>query len=168
MGTFGEPSVSKILMACPAITIFLLLTLNFVNMAQTPQTPNIEAQRTAMKKLDFLVGEWSGEASVLRGPGLFVDLSQTEVAEFKLDGLLLMIEGVGRTKPDGKVALQALGLITFDDVAGVYRGRGYNDGRWLEGDVKLLDDGKSLSWGFTLGDVSTKSIMRINEKGEWT
>jgi hypothetical protein len=136
-------------------------------MAQTPQTPNIEAQRTAMKRLDFLVGEWSGEASVLRG-GLFVDLSQTEVAEFKLDGLVLMIEGVGRTKPDGKVALQPLGLITFDDAARAYRGRGYNDGRWLETEIKLLDDGKSLSWGFTLGDVSTKSVMRINEKGEWT
>jgi hypothetical protein len=66
------------------------------------------------------------------------------------------------------VALQALGLITFDDVAGVYRGRGYNDGRWLEGEIKLLDDAKSLSWSFTLGDVSTKSVMRINEKGEWT
>jgi hypothetical protein len=36
-------------------------------MAQTPRTPNVEAQRTAMKKLGFLVGEWSGEASVLRG-----------------------------------------------------------------------------------------------------
>ena len=38
-------------------------------MAQTPKTPNIEGQRAAMKKLEFLVGEWSGEASVLRGTG---------------------------------------------------------------------------------------------------
>jgi hypothetical protein len=121
-----------------------------------------------MQRLSFLIGEWSGEASVLRGPGSFVNLSQTEVAEFKLDGLVLMIEGVGRTKPDGNVVLQALGLITFDDAAMAYRMRAYNDGRWLETDIKLLDDGKSLSWGFTLGDMSTKSVLRINEKGEWT
>jgi hypothetical protein len=116
-------------------------------MAQTTQPPNVDAQRTAMGKLGFLVGEWSGEATVLRGPGLFVDLSQTEVAEFRVDGLALMIEGIGRTKSEGKPALQALGLITFDDAAGTYWMRAFNDGRWLETEVKLLDDGKSLSWG---------------------
>ena len=51
-----------------------------------------------MKKLSFLIGEWSGEASALRGPGHVFELNQTEVAQFKLDGLVLMIEGVGRTK----------------------------------------------------------------------
>jgi len=61
----------------------------------------MEAQRTAMKKLDFLVGEWSGQASAARGPGVVVELEQSEVAQFKLDGLVLMIEGVGRTKSDG-------------------------------------------------------------------
>lgn len=137
-------------------------------MAQTLQTPNVDAQRAAMKKLSFLVGEWSGEASVLRGPGLFVELAQTEVAEFKLDGLVLMIEGVGRKKADGKLALQALGLITFDDAAETYRMMAFNDGRWLETDVKLINDGTGLSWGFTLGEMSTKSVLRINQKGEWT
>jgi hypothetical protein len=37
-------------------------------MAQPIRTPDIEAQRAAMKKLDFLIGQWAGEASVLRGP----------------------------------------------------------------------------------------------------
>jgi hypothetical protein len=32
---------------------------------------DVNAQRAAMKKLQFLVGEWSGEASALRGPGQF-------------------------------------------------------------------------------------------------
>jgi hypothetical protein len=132
------------------------------------QTPNLETQRTAMKKLSFLIGEWSGEATAARGPGITAELHQTEVAEFKLGGLVLMIEGVGRTKSDGKFALQALGLITFDDAADTYRMRAYNDGRWLETEVKLLDDGKSLSWGFELGEIRTKSVLRINEKGEWT
>ena len=40
-------------------------------MAQTPRTPDVEVQWAAMKKLGFLAGEWSGEASVLRGPGQF-------------------------------------------------------------------------------------------------
>jgi hypothetical protein len=137
-------------------------------MTQPPHTPDLDAQRTRMNKLDFLIGEWSGEASVARGPGLTVELIQTEVAQFKLDGLVIMIEGVGRTKSDGKVVLQALGLISFEDAVGSYRMRAYNDGRWLETEVKLLDDGKSLSWGFSLGEISTKSVLRINGAGEWT
>jgi hypothetical protein len=155
-------------MVRPAFALLFFLTLHSITMAQTAPNPNLDEQRAAMEKLSFLVGEWSGEASAARGPGLVVELSQTEVAQFKLDGLLLMIEGVGRTKPDGKPALQAVGLITFDDATRTYRMRAYNDGRWLESDVKLLDDGKSLSWGFSLGYISTKSLLRINEKGEWT
>ena len=77
--------------------------------AVTHPTPNIEVQRAAMKRLDFLVGEWYGQAFAARGPGVVVDLEQSEVAQFKLDGLVLMIEGVGRTKSDGKLALQAPG-----------------------------------------------------------
>ena len=154
-------------MARSTFTLIFFLALTSITMAQTPQTPNIEVQRTAMKKLSFLIGEWLGEASLARG-GIVTELTQTEVAQFKLDGLVLMIEGIGRTKSDNKVALQALGLITFDDATGSYRGRGYNDGRWLEAEVKLLEDGKSLSWGFSLGEIRTSSVMHINAKGEWT
>ena len=120
-----------------------------------------------MKKLAFLVGEWSGEASVLRGPGQFAELAQTESVQFKLDGLVLMIEGVGRTKADGKLSLQALGLISFDDETGTYRMRAFNDGRWLETEVKLAGV-NSISWGFTLGEFKTTTVLRLNENGEWT
>jgi hypothetical protein len=137
-------------------------------MAQTPRTPDVEAQRAAMKKLGFLVGEWSGEASALRGPGQFAELTQTESAQFKLDGLVLVIEGVGRTKADGKLSLQALGLISFDDETGAYRMRAFNDGRWLETEVKLADGVNSISWGFALGEFKTTTVLRINENGEWT
>ena len=121
-----------------------------------------------MKKLSFLIGRWSREASVFRGPGQFVDLFQTEEAQFKLDGLVLMIEGVGRTKSDSKLALQALGLICFEDESGTYRMRAFNDGRWLETEVKLADGGNAISWGFALGEIKTTTVLRINENGEWT
>ncbi len=121
-----------------------------------------------MKKLGFLAGKWAGEARLLRGPGDLVVLAQTEVAQFKLDGLILEIEGIGRTKPDNKAVLQALGIVSFDDETGTYHMRAFNDGRFLETDVKLLKDGKSLTWCFALGTIRTSSMLRINEKGEWT
>jgi hypothetical protein len=138
------------------------------SMAQPPRAPDIEAQRVALKKLDFLVGKWSGEARVLRGPGETLELIQTEEAQYKLDGLILIIEGIGKTKADGKVALQALGIVSYDDEAGTYRMRAYNDGRYLETDLKLSENGKGITWGFALGEIKTSSVLRINEKGEWT
>jgi hypothetical protein len=137
-------------------------------MSNLVRNPNLVAQRAAMKRLSFLVGKWEGEARVLRGPGEFVELIQTEQAQYKLDGLVLLIEGIGRIKSDGQVALQALGLISYDDEKRSYYMRAFNDGRFLETEVKLLDDSVGLTWGFTLGEIKTKSILLMNEKGEWT
>jgi hypothetical protein len=137
-------------------------------MAQLTRVPDVEAQRAAMKKLGFLTGKWSGEARLLRGSGEPLELIQTEEAQYKLDGLVLIIEGIGRTKADGKIALQAFAVVSYDDEAGAYRMRAYNDGRYLETEIKLADDGKQLTWGFTLGDIKTHSVLRLNEKGQWT
>ena len=144
--------------------VFLIATFY---MAQQPHIPDLDAQRGAMKKLDFLVGKWAGQARMWRAPGDPLVMTQTEDAQYKLDGLLLTIEGVGRTK-DGKPALQALGIISYDDENGTYRMRAFNDGRFLETEVKLADDGKGMSWGFALGQYRTISVMRINENGDWT
>ena len=59
------------------------------------------------------------------------DLFQSEEARYWLGGLVMTIEGVGRTKADGSPALQALGILSFDDETCVYRMRAYNDGCWL-------------------------------------
>src|SRR5262245_61891083 len=111
------------------MTIFTALVLTGAAlvlplMAQAPRTPDLRAQRDAMKKLAFLIGRWSGEAKALRAPGApMAEMLQTEEAAYKLDGLVLTIEGIGRNKSDGSLALQALGVISFDDEAGVYRMR---------------------------------------------
>src|SRR5207245_1977845 len=83
-------------------------------------------------------------------------------------GLILVIEGVGRTKPGGQPLLQAFGIISYDDESGTYRLRAFNDGRFLETQMKLLEEGKGMTWGFALGEVRTNSVLRINERGEWT
>jgi len=137
-------------------------------MAHLPRVPDLHAQRAAMKRLAFLVGKWKGEARLLRGPGEWVDLDQSEEAQYKLDGLILVIEGVGRAKADGHSVLQALGIISFDDESGTYRMRAFNDGHFLETEVRLLDQDKAITWGFVLGQITTKSVLRINEGGEWT
>jgi hypothetical protein len=46
--------------------------------------------------------------------------------------------------------------------------RAFNDGRFLETEIKLLEEGKGMTWGFALGKIKTKSRLRINEHDEWT
>jgi hypothetical protein len=148
---------------------FLLFTLIVSPaLAQPARAPNTEEQRAAMKHLSFLVGNWSGQARMQRGQGEPLELAQTENAQYKLDGLVLLIEGTGRTVSDGKAALQALATISYDDEAKVYRMRAYNNGRYMETEVKLAESGKGLTWGFSFGQIKTSTIMAINDKGEWT
>ena len=132
------------------------------------QNPDLEKQRTAMKKLSSLTGTWSGEAHMQRGAGEPVTLTQTEEVKYKLDGLVLMIEGTGRTPKDETPVLQALGVISYDDATGNYHIRAWNDGRFLESDVELLDDGKGLRWGFGVGEIRSRSVLKIDKDGQWT
>ena len=136
-------------------------------MAQLPRTPDLGAQREAMKKLDFLVGRWMGEARMSR-VGEILELVQTEEAAYKLDGLILVIEGVGRARSTEDLVLQAFRIISYNDETQTYHMRAFNDGRFLETDVKLLEEARGMTWGFVLGEIKTKSVMRIAENGDWT
>lgn len=137
-------------------------------LAQPVHAPNVEEQRAAMKNLSFLVGNWSGHARTQLGQGEPLELTQTENAQYKLDGLVLLIEGTGRAVSDGKAVILALATVSYDDEAKLYRMRAYNNGRYMETEVKLAESGKGLAWGFTFGQIKTSSTLAINDKGEWT
>jgi len=64
--------------------------------------------------------------------------------------------------------LQAYGIASYDDATGTYHMRAFNSGRWLETDIVLADNGKELTWGFTVDDIRTKSNLRITDAGAWT
>lgn len=128
------------------------------------QQPDVAAQREAMKKLQFLVGKWSGPATVIRGPGEPLKLTQTEDVQYKLEGLVLLVEGAG-SNSDGKVVFRALATISYDEATSSYRFRAYNDGRFL--DTELAVSSKGFSWGFTAGPAKITNTMRITENGEW-
>jgi hypothetical protein len=50
----------------------------------------------------------------------------------------------------------------------MYRTRAFNDCCFLETQVKVLEEGKGMTWGFALGEIRTNSVLRMNETGEWT
>lgn len=132
--------------------------------AQQPAPNSVDAQREAMRKLSFLTGHWSGPVTIARGPGEPLHLTQTEEVQYKLDGLVLLIEGRS-TSPDGKVLFKALATVAYDDASHTYRFRAYNDGRYL--DTELAVPANGFSWGFTAGPAHIVNTMHLTAKGEW-
>ncbi len=124
----------------------------------------LDEQKDAMHKLAFLTGDWSGPASIARGPGEPVQATQTEQVHFKLDGLVLLVEGKA-TDAKGKELLSSLATIAFDVTTHTYRLRGYNGGYYIDAPLTLLPDG--LSWDFVIGPAHVVKAVHLTLKGEW-
>ena len=129
-----------------------------------PPRPNIKAQADAMKKLAFLVGTWTGDATTAR-PNQKIKVRQTEEVSYKLDGLVLLIEGTGRNPESGEVMFRALATVSYDDAAGVYHFRAYNDGSYLDTELKVPDRG--FEWGYKAGPAQITFAMKLNDMGDW-
>jgi hypothetical protein len=132
--------------------------------AQQPVSNSIDAQREAMHKLSFLAGHWSGPVTIVRGPGEALHLTQTEAVEYKLDGLVMLVEGKS-TGADGKVSFSALATIAYDDASHTYRFRAYHEGHYLDTELSVPTSG--FSWGFTAGPAHIVNTMHLTDKGEW-
>lgn len=117
-----------------------------------------------MQKLSFLVGKWRGPATAALGPGEPLMLTQTEHVQYKLDGLLMLIEGAG-LNAEGRVLFSALATISFDDATGSYRFRAFNRGRYLDTELKVRENG--VSWGYTTGPLTVENVMTIDAEGAW-
>jgi hypothetical protein len=146
------------------LAVASLLAVSFHLSAQQPGMPNVDAQREAMKRLAYLAGHWTGPALISRGPGEPIHLTQSETVQFKLDGLVLLVEGES-TGSDGKAQFQALATIAFDDSTHTYRFRAYNDGRYIDTELTVQPDG--FAWGFDAGPARIQNTMHLTAKGEW-
>jgi hypothetical protein len=156
-------SVSKYLLAAVVFVSFSISLAAQQQPASGPSGPDI--QREAMHKLNFLAGHWSGPISVFRGPGEPVKLTQTEDIQYKLDGLVMLIEGTSRDS-EGKTSFNALAVISFDDVTHNYRFRAYNGGHYIDTELTVVANG--FSWNYDAGPAHIANTMHLTGKGEWT
>ena len=161
----GFPVVSAAGFRGGVPVIALLLSLTLVVAAQGPGQAGVDAQREAMHKLSFLAGTWTGPVTIVRGPGEPLQLTQTEQVEYKLDGLVLLIEGKS-TDGDGKSSFSALATVSCDEATHAYRFRAYNGGHYIDTELTVLPDG--FSWGFKSGPADIVNTMHLTAKGEWS
>ena len=145
------------------IATAMLVSFSGRSARRRPGSSPADVQREAMHKLAFLAGHWSGPATIFQGPEP-LHLTQTEEVAYKLDGLVLLVEGKS-TGTDGKVRFSALATIAYDDATKTYRFRAYHDGRYLDTELTVVDNG--FSWGFTAGPAHILNTMQLTAKGEW-
>jgi hypothetical protein len=154
-----RPVLSKTFLGAALLNSFLL---PFAGQQPVPDTVN--RQREAMRKLSFLAGHWSGPVSIVRAAGESLHFTQTEDVDFKLDGLVLLVQGKS-SSADGKTQFSALATIAYDEASHTYRFRGYNDGHYLDTELSVPDNG--FSWSFMAGAAHIVNTMHLTANGEW-
>ena len=153
----------------PSWVAILFLTVAAGSSSGQPPAP--AAQQEAMKKLDFLVGQWKGEGWMEFAPGQRRTFKGTEVVQRKLDGLLLAIEGLHRGQVGGKgeevVVHNAFGLVSYDDKAKRYRLQAFTSrGNYEDAEAKVSEG--QLVWGMKVpqfGEV--RYTVKLDDKGRW-
>src|SRR5437667_3185668 len=146
---------------CTLLMFILMLWAENRSNCQTPvqlkeppgNSANTQAgdAATAMEKLSFLVGHWSGEGWIQLGPGQRRTFVETESVQRKAGGALLQIEGLGRAVLPGKqepvTVHDAFALMWFYSKTVAYRFLAFTAGGEAIDSNAVVGD-KSLVWGF--------------------
>jgi hypothetical protein len=141
------------------------------------QTPALEISKQEMQKLAYMSGRWQGEATVRQGNTPPIKVLQEEDIQFKLDGTIMLIEGIGR-KPEAPEAIvfNAMAVVSYNQYTKQYGLKTYTkEGNQADAYFKIVSD-NHFEWGF---ETPTKAKIRYDivlnpqdktwiEKGEYS
>jgi hypothetical protein len=130
------------------------------------------AQLEAMKKLDWWVGRWKGEGWAEMVPGQRGTFTITESIQSKVDGLVLLVEGIGKSRIPGKeqeiVVHNAFGVLHYDPKTQRYLFKAWRMPGAIHTDVEVKTTDRGLEWGFELPQGGgLRFSMKLNDRGEW-
>lgn len=145
-------------------TALLTLPLAPAAFAQTPpQAEGTPAQREAMAALDFMNGEWRGEA-VTYGPSGRHVLTQTERVGPMLGGSIKVIEGRGYSA-EGVTEFNAMAILSWDARGNRYVFRSWANGYSGEYPFERTEDG--FRWETPAGPNAKIQYVATVRDGTW-
>ena len=146
-------------------------------------TDKIFAQPTAavakekMKPFIHWEGHWQGEGSMQMGPGTPKKSTVDEYIEFKLDGAVLLVEGIGKSVEgnESNIVHNAMAVLSYDQTTNQYKFNTYlKDGRATQAWFKIVEENK-YQWGFETPKGKIKYSITLdsanktwNEIGEFS
>jgi uncharacterized protein YfaP (DUF2135 family) len=149
----------------------LILALLLLAVPAAAQAPDHSAAAAAeMQRLSFLHGTWRGEGVTTVAPGREERAAVLETARPKLEGSVLLVEGLGWKGTEGaadyQVVHQALGVVSYDARRGGWSMRAYRGGGWVDADVTVGDG--ELVWSFDQpGAGRIRYTIRVDAQGRW-
>lgn len=124
---------------------------------------DVSKAKVAMKKLDQWIGNWEGEGWQMGESGQRTQFKVEEKIASKLNGLALMVEGVGSGK-DGYVGHNAIGMIYYDMNKQIYQFNSVTqDGTSSFTELKINKDGAYV-WGFDVPGGKVEFTIEVNEE----
>jgi len=130
---------------------------------------SVAAQKEAIKKLEFLVGDWEGAAKIDIGQGMdaAMEIRQTEAVQSKLGGRVLLIEGSGRMNAGGqdRLVFEALATIGYDPKTKVYSMRAFGPDGAVDPTIEVGEN--RIVWGFKVTGMEVRYTIWLDDKGRW-
>jgi hypothetical protein len=126
--------------------------------------PSEAVAKEKMKSFTNWEGHWQGESSIQMGPGPQKKSRVDEHLEFKLDGTVMLIEGIGKSlelENENKIVHHALGIVSFDQTTSEYKLNSYlKDGRSTQAWLNIIEEGK-YQWGFDIPNGKIKYSITL-------
>lgn len=157
-------------------TMAILVVLSIKTLAQPG---NGAFNKEKLSAFSAWAGEWQGEGSMQMGPGPVKKSNVTEKIEYKLDGTILVVEGIGKsvdaTTKQEVISHHAFGILSFDAASQEYKFKSYiQDGKSAEAWFTILESNK-YAWGFDTPNGKIRYTIVIdavkktwNEVGEFS
>lgn len=149
------------------IAIFFIVSSTVGLFAQSPET----LQRAALQKLNWWVGEWRGEAWTSMGPARRDTTMMIETIKKNLDGMIVIIEGLGRRKlpqmQEGEVVHHAFAVVSFNEKKGTYRWQSWRIPGGIFNEVEPTISDRGFQWSMETPRGKMKYTAKLNEKEQW-
>ncbi len=125
-----------------------------------------------MKRVAFLAGNWSGEGWMMFGPGQKRTFTGTETVTSKLDGTVLVIEGLhkaaGTAGGPERVIHNALAVVSFDPVTKKFKFQSYlADGRNTAAEAEAPEKNTFIWWLKDARGGTSRFTIRLDDRGDW-
>ncbi|MDQ6611276.1 MAG: hypothetical protein M3Y64_02495 [Gemmatimonadota bacterium] len=137
--------------------------------AQRPSTAPADTAREKLRSLNWMVGDWSGPATVITGGQTFA-ITQHEHVFTAANATVLLIQGYG-TMPDGaggeRRVFESAGLLSFDMGSRQYKWVS-SGGTGFVGISDAIVKGDTLVWQLSdAGPQRSRYTISRNGRGEW-
>lgn len=147
--------------------IFISLTFFYgIAIGQVPEN----SQKTALKQLNWLIGEWSGSSVVNMGGKKSV-VFVNEKVQPSLDSTIFIINGRGTEKDTLSkkdiIVHDAFAVISYDEVQNKFRWNAWRIPGGTYGQLEIKLGEKSFEWSTQVKGGQTRYHAFLNEKNQW-